>query len=134
MLRVKLRRLGEERRRAQHRCASAYDNAFAGIAGSPRRSAAEQHARLPTSTLKWPTGSAKPFASIWRQRVFLAMILLPRALPLQNAYKTARFAEGSLPVTESITTDVLLAHEHSVLRAATGAHHIGLKAFFPNNK
>ena len=35
------------------------------------------------------------------------MIYYPVPCHLQNAYKTARFAEGSLPVTESLTNDVL---------------------------
>lgn len=107
ILRIKLRHL-DDYAAARNRTASAYDEAFAGIPGLtlPERSASSTHV-FHQYTLKVAGGRRDALKKHLEDRGVPAMIYYPVPCHLQNAYKTARFGEGSLPVTESITHEVL---------------------------
>lgn len=107
VLRIKLRHL-DEYAAARNSAASVYDMAFAGISGLaiPERSKNSTHV-FHQYTLKVAGGKREALRKHLEERGIPAMIYYPVPCHLQNAYKTARFAEGSLPVTESITHDVL---------------------------
>ena len=107
VLRIKLRHL-DEYAAARNAVATAYDKAFAGIAGlsTPERSANSTHV-FHQYTMKVANGKRDALKKHLEDRGVPAMIYYPVPCHLQNAYKTARFAEGSLPVTESITHEVL---------------------------
>ncbi|MBK7383388.1 MAG: DegT/DnrJ/EryC1/StrS family aminotransferase [Flavobacteriales bacterium] len=107
VLRIKLRHL-DEYAAARNAAASAYDEAFAGIKelSTPERSANSTHV-FHQYTLKVAGGKREALRKHLEERGIPAMIYYPVPCHLQNAYKTARFAEGSLPVTEAITHEVL---------------------------
>ncbi|MFZ1693121.1 MAG: DegT/DnrJ/EryC1/StrS family aminotransferase [Flavobacteriales bacterium] len=107
ILRIKLRRL-DEYAAARNRAAAAYDAAFANTPGLsvPERSKSSTHV-FHQYTLKVADGKREALRKHLEEQGIPAMIYYPVPCHLQNAYKTARFAEGSLPVTESITHEVL---------------------------
>ena len=107
VLRIKLRRL-DAYATARNAAASAYDKAFAGIAEltTPARSRNSTHV-FHQYTLKVANDKREALRKHLEERGIPAMIYYPVPCHLQNAYKSARFAEGSLPVTESITHEVL---------------------------
>lgn len=107
ILRIKLRRLNDYAA-ARNAAAAAYDKAFSGIAGLtvPERSPRSSHV-FHQYTLKVAGGKRDALREHLEKQGVPAMIYYPVPCHLQNAYKTARFAEGSLPVTESITHEVL---------------------------
>ena len=107
VLRIKLRHL-DAYAAARNAAASTYDKAFAGIPGltTPERSPNSTHV-FHQYTLKVAGGKREALRKHLEERGIPAMIYYPVPCHLQNAYKTARFAEGSWPVTESITHEVL---------------------------
>lgn len=107
VLRIKLRHL-DAYAAARNAAAKAYDEAFAGIVGLtvPQRSAHSTHV-FHQYTLRVAGGKRDALKKHLEDKGIPAMIYYPVPCHLQNAYKTARFAEGSLPVTESITHEVL---------------------------
>lgn len=107
ILRIKLRRL-DDYAAARNRAAAAYDAAFANIPGLsvPERNKNSSHV-FHQYTLKVAGGKREALRKHLEEQGIPAMIYYPVPCHLQNAYKTARFAEGSLPVTESITHEVL---------------------------
>ncbi|HRD51584.1 MAG TPA: DegT/DnrJ/EryC1/StrS family aminotransferase [Flavobacteriales bacterium] len=107
ILRIKLRRL-DDYAAARNRAAATYDAAFANIPGLrvPERSKNSSHV-FHQYTLKAASGKRDALKEHLEKQGVPAMIYYPVPCHLQNAYKTARFAEGSLPVTESITHEVL---------------------------
>ena len=107
VLRIKLRHL-DAYAAARNAAAAAYDRAFSGIPGLtiPERSANSTHV-FHQYTLKVAGGKREALRKHLEEHGIPAMIYYPVPCHLQNAYKTARFAEGSLPVTESITHEVL---------------------------
>ncbi len=107
ILRIKLRQL-DAYAEARNRAASAYDQAFRDIPGLsiPERSGSSSHV-FHQYTLKVAQGRRDALKKHLEDSGIPAMIYYPVPCHLQNAYKSARFAEGSLPVTESITHEVL---------------------------
>ena len=135
VLRIKLRRL-DEYAAARNSAASTYDKAFAGIVGltTPERSKSSTHV-FHQYTLKVADGKREALRKHLEERGVPAMIYYPVPCHLQYAYKTARFAEGSLPVTESITHEVLSLPMSTELDQQQLAHITSaVKAFFQNNK
>ena len=107
VLRIKLRHL-DEYAAARNTAAAAYDRAFNSIPDltTPERSGNSTHV-FHQYTLKVANGKREALRKHLEERGVPAMIYYPVPCHLQNAYKTARFAERSLPVTESITHEVL---------------------------
>lgn len=135
ILRIKLRRL-DDYAAARNRAAAAYDAAFANIPGLsvPERSKNSTHV-FHQYTLKVAGGKREALRKHLEEQGIPAMIYYPVPCHLQNAYKTARFAEGSLPVTESITHEVLSLPMSTELDELQLAHITSaVKAFFQNNK
>lgn len=133
ILRIKLRRL-EAYAAARNRAASAYDAAFSNIPGLsiPERSRSSSHV-FHQYTLKVSGGRRDALKEHLEKHGVPAMIYYPVPCHLQNAYKTARFAEGSLPVTESITHEVLSLPMSTELDEQQLAHITSaVKAFFQN--
>ncbi len=133
ILRIKLRHL-DAYAAARNRAAAAYDAAFKGIPGLtiPERSSSSTHV-FHQYTLKVANGRRDALKEHLEKQGVPAMIYYPVPCHLQNAYKTARFAEGSLPVTESITHEVLSLPMSTELDEQQLAHitHT-VKAFFNN--
>jgi dTDP-4-amino-4,6-dideoxygalactose transaminase len=109
ILRIKLRHLNAYAK-ARNAAAAVYDNAFADIAelSTPARSSFANHV-FHQYTLKVAGGSEKRDAlkKHLEANGVPAMVYYPVPCHLQNAYKSARFAAGSLPVTEQLTHEVL---------------------------
>ncbi len=131
VLRIKLRHL-DDYAAARNAAAKAYDEAFAGINGLtvPQRSANSTHV-FHQYTLRVADGKRDALKKHLEDKGIPAMIYYPVPCHLQHAYKTARFAEGSLPVTESITHEVLSLPmstelDHEQLGYITGA----VRSFF----
>lgn len=122
ILRIKLRHL-DAYAAARNRAAAAYDAAFRGIPGLtiPERSASSTHV-FHQYTLKVAGGRRDALKEHLEKHGVPAMIYYPVPCHLQNAYKTARFAEGSLPVTETITHEVLSLPMSTELDEAQLAH------------
>ena len=131
VLRIKLRHL-DEYAAARNAVATAYDKAFAGIPGLaiPERSGNSTHV-FHQYTLKVAGGKREALRKHLEERGIPAMIYYPVPCHLQNAYKSARFTEGSLPVTESITHEVLSLPMSTELDTEQLAHiTASVKSFF----
>ncbi len=131
VLRIKLRHL-DAYAEARQRAAATYDAAFAGVPGLtiPARSAFSTHV-FHQYTLKVADGRRDALRKHLEDRGIPAMIYYPVPCHLQNAYKSPRFAEGSLPVTERLVHEVLSLPmstelDNTQLEHITGA----VKAFF----
>lgn len=107
ILRIKLRRL-DEYGAARGNVASTYDAAFAGIPAlrTPERSPNSTHV-FHQYTLRVTDGRRDGLKQHLEAQGVPAMIYYPVSCHLQNAYKSARSPEGSLPVTEQLTREVL---------------------------
>jgi dTDP-4-amino-4,6-dideoxygalactose transaminase len=107
ILRIKLRHL-DEYGAARSRAAAFYDAAFAGIAGlhTPERSTTSTHV-FHQYTLRVTNGRRDGLKRHLEAHGIPAMIYYPVSCHLQNAYKSVRSPEGSLPVTELLTSEVL---------------------------
>jgi dTDP-4-amino-4,6-dideoxygalactose transaminase len=107
ILRIKLRQL-DQYGKARNAAAAAYDAAFAGLpyVAAPERSATSTHV-FHQYTLKVTGGHRDGLKKHLESNGVPAMIYYPVSCHMQNAYKSARCPEGSLPVTEQLTHEVL---------------------------
>ncbi|MEO5585592.1 MAG: DegT/DnrJ/EryC1/StrS family aminotransferase [Flavobacteriales bacterium] len=107
VLRIKLRHLNEYAK-ARSVAAAAYDNAFSGIEGVsvPERSSFSTHV-FHQYTLRIAKGRRDELKKHLEAAGVPAMVYYPVPCHLQNAYKSERFPAGSLPVTETLITEVI---------------------------
>ena len=107
ILRIKLKHL-DEYAAARNAAASFYDKAFAGMEHirTPERSKQSTHV-FHQYTMRVLGGHRDALKKHLEANGVPAMIYYPVPCHLQNAYKSARFPEGSLPVTEQLTHEVL---------------------------
>ena len=107
ILRIMLRHL-DEYAAARNTAAAYYDGAFAGMAhiSVPERSPNSTHV-FHQYTLKVTGGHRDALKKHLEANGVPAMIYYPVPCHLQNAYKSDRCPEGSLPVTEQLTHEVL---------------------------
>lgn len=107
VLRIKLRNL-DSYATARNKAAAMYDEAFAGIAQlrTPERSTSSDHV-FHQYTLRVTDGRRDGLKQHLEAHSVPAMIYYPVPCHLQNAYKSDRFPQGSLPVTEQLTREVL---------------------------
>ncbi len=107
ILRIKLRQL-DGYGAARNKAAVVYDEAFAGIAAlkTPERSPNSTHV-FHQYTLRVTDGRRDGLKQHLEVQGVPAMIYYPVSCHLQNAYKSVRSPEGSLPVTEQLTREVL---------------------------
>ncbi|MBK7556538.1 MAG: DegT/DnrJ/EryC1/StrS family aminotransferase [Flavobacteriales bacterium] len=106
ILRIKLKHLDEYA--ARNAAASFYDKAFAGMEHirTPERSTQSTHV-FHQYTMRVLGGHRDALKKHLEANGVPAMIYYPVPCHLQNAYKSARFPDGSLPVTEQLTYEVL---------------------------
>ncbi|MBK9275595.1 MAG: DegT/DnrJ/EryC1/StrS family aminotransferase [Flavobacteriales bacterium] len=131
VLRIKLRHL-DAYAGARQAAAAHYDAAFAGVPGLtiPARSAFSTHV-FHQYTLRVADGRRDALRKHLEDRGIPAMIYYPVPCHLQNAYKSPRFAEGSLPVTERLVHEVLSLPMSTELDSEQLEHITGaVKAFF----
>ena len=107
ILRIKLKQL-DTYAAARNKAASYYDQAFAGMPHivTPVRSADSTHV-FHQYTLRVTGGQRDGLKKHLEANGVPAMIYYPVPCHLQNAFKSERFPEGSLPVTEQLTHEVL---------------------------
>lgn len=107
VLRVKLKHL-DEYATARNNAAAWYDRAFAGMAQliTPVRSKDSTHV-FHQYTLRVTGGHRDGLKKHLEANGVPAMIYYPVPCHLQNAFKSDRFPQGSLPITEQITHEVL---------------------------
>lgn len=107
VLRVKLKRL-DSYAAARNTAAAVYDQAFAGIAGLaiPERCNHSNHV-FHQYTLRVANGKRDALKAHLEARGIPAMVYYPVPCHLQQAYRSASFPAGSLPVTEALTTEVI---------------------------
>jgi UDP-2-acetamido-2-deoxy-ribo-hexuluronate aminotransferase len=107
ILRIKLRRL-DEYGAARNAAAAFYDKELRGIPALriPERSQSSTHV-FHQYTLRVTDGRRDGLKQHLEAHGVPAMIYYPVSCHLQNAYKSVRCPEGSLPVTEQLTREVL---------------------------
>lgn len=107
ILRIKLRRL-DEYGAARNTAAAFYDKELGGIPALriPERSLSSTHV-FHQYTLRVTDGRRDGLKQHLEAHGVPAMIYYPVSCHLQNAYKSVRCPEGSLPVTEQLTREVL---------------------------
>lgn len=107
VLRIKLKHL-DEYAAARNAVADHYDKAFAGMPGirTPARSPNSTHV-FHQYTLRILGGHRDALKKHLEVNGVPAMIYYPVPCHLQNAYRSDRFPQGSLPVTEQLTHEVL---------------------------
>ncbi|TXI81945.1 MAG: DegT/DnrJ/EryC1/StrS family aminotransferase [Flavobacteriales bacterium] len=107
ILRIKLKHL-DEYGSARNKAAAFYDEAFKGMehVHTPVRSGTSTHV-FHQYTLRVTGGHRDGLKAHLEAHGVPAMIYYPVSCHLQNAYKTDRAPEGSLPVTEQLTREVL---------------------------
>lgn len=107
ILRIKLKRL-DQYSAARNAVADAYDKAFSGLEHLtvPQRSPNSTHV-FHQYTMRVSGGHRDGLKKHLEAHGVPAMIYYPVSCHMQNAYKSARFPEGSLPVTEQLTHEVL---------------------------
>ena len=107
ILRIKLRHLGGYAA-ARNRAAAAYDKAFVNIPGLtvPERSTYSDHV-FHQYTLRAAGAHRDGLKQHLEANGVPAMVYYPVPCHVQNAYKSKRFPEGSLPVTEQLSQEVL---------------------------
>lgn len=107
ILRIKLRRL-DEYGAARNAAAAFYDKELGGIPALriPERSKSSTHV-FHQYTLRVIDGRRNGLKQHLEAHGVPAMIYYPVSCHLQNAYKSVRCPEGSLPVTEQLTREVL---------------------------
>lgn len=107
ILRIKLRQL-DAYSAARNAVASTYDNAFADLAhiSTPARSSNSDHV-FHQYTMRVTGGHRDGLKQHLEAHGIPAMIYYPVSCHMQAAYKSTRFPEGSLPVTEQLTHEVL---------------------------
>lgn len=107
ILRIKLRKL-DAYDKARNAAAAVYDKAFADIKDliTPVRSDNSTHV-FHQYTMRVTGGHRDGLKKHLEENKVPAMIYYPVPCHLQDAYKSDRFPEGSLPVTEQLTNEVL---------------------------
>jgi UDP-2-acetamido-2-deoxy-ribo-hexuluronate aminotransferase len=107
ILRIKLRQL-DAYGAARNKVADTYDATFANIPAlrTPERSKSSTHV-FHQYTLRVTDGHRDGLKEHLEKHGVPAMIYYPVSCHLQNAYKSVRSPEGSLPVTEQLTREVL---------------------------
>lgn len=107
VLRIKLRDL-DAYDAARNAAATHYDTAFAGLEhiATPERSSFSTHV-FHQYTMRVTGGHRDGLKQHLEANGVPAMIYYPVPCHLQNAFRTERFPEGSLPVTEQLTHEVL---------------------------
>ncbi len=107
ILRIKLRDL-DAYDAARNTAAAYYDKAFAGMAHirTPERSPFSTHV-FHQYTMRVSGGHRDGLRKHLEANGVPAMIYYPVPCHLQNAYRSERFPEGSLPVTEQLMHEVL---------------------------
>lgn len=107
ILRIKLKQL-DAYNAARNAVATFYDRAFSAIPGLvvPQRSKSSTHV-FHQYTLRVTNGRRDGLKQHLEAHGVPAMIYYPVSCHLQNAYKSVRSPEGSLPVTEQLTREVL---------------------------
>ncbi len=107
VLRIKLKHL-DDYARSRRNAAAAYDAAFSGLPelAVPERSAFSTHV-FHQYTLRVAEGHRDALRKHLEERQIPAMIYYPVPCHQQLAYKSPRFANGSLPVTERLAQEVL---------------------------
>jgi len=107
ILRIKLKRL-DDYSAARNAAAAHYDQAFAALEHIivPQRSASSSHV-FHQYTLRATGGHRDGLKQHLEAHGIPAMIYYPVSCHQQNAYKSIRFPEGSLPVTEQLICEVL---------------------------
>ena len=107
ILRIKLKHL-DEYAAARNRAAAFYDKTFAGMPDitTPERSKSSTHV-FHQYTLLVTGGHRDGLKKHLEANGVPAMIYYPVPCHLQNAFKSERFPQGSLPVTEQLTHEVL---------------------------
>mgnify|MGYP003393254203 CR=1 FL=1 len=131
ILRVKLKHL-DEYCAARNAVADHYDKAFAGMANviTPERSTSSTHV-FHQYTLRITGGHRDALKKHLEANGVPAMIYYPVPCHLQNAFKSDRFPQGSLPVTEQLTHEVLSLPMSTELDGEQIAHITStLKSFF----
>lgn len=114
VLRIKLPHL-DGYNAARNKAAAFYDAAFQGIPGLhvPQRNPSSTHVFHQYTLRVLPAegmvtdGSRDGLKKHLEEQGIPAMIYYPVSCHLQNAYKSVRTPEGSLPVTEQLTREVL---------------------------
>ena len=114
VLRIKLPQL-DDYNAARNKAAAFYDAAFQGIPGLhvPQRNPSSTHVFHQYTLRVLPAegmvtdGSRDGLKKHLEEQGIPAMIYYPVSCHLQNAYKSVRTPEGSLPVTEQLTREVL---------------------------
>ena len=96
------------RRRPRSAAAAAYDSAFSGVEGIsvPERSSFSTHV-FHQYTLRIANERRDGLKKHLETAGVPAMVYYPVPCHLQNAYKSDRFPAGSLPVTETLTEEVI---------------------------
>jgi UDP-2-acetamido-2-deoxy-ribo-hexuluronate aminotransferase len=131
VLGIKLKHL-DEYAAARSRAASFYDEAFKGMehVHIPERSASSTHV-FHQYTLRITGGHRDALKKHLEAHGIPAMIYYPVPCHLQNAYRSERFPEGSLPVTERLTHEVLSLPMSTELDNEQLTHITGtVKAYF----
>ncbi|MEO7080555.1 MAG: DegT/DnrJ/EryC1/StrS family aminotransferase [Flavobacteriales bacterium] len=107
VLRIKLRHL-DAYAKARNAAAAAYDHVFSRIDGIsiPERSPFSSHV-FHQYTLRIADGQRDALRKHLEKEGVPAMVYYPVPCHLQNAYKSDRFPDGSLPVTEQLTKEVI---------------------------
>jgi len=107
ILRVKLKHL-DQYAKDRNRAATHYDDAFASLEhiAVPERSLNSTHV-FHQYTLKVTGGHRDGLKKHLEDKGIPAMIYYPVPCHLQSAYKASRCPEGSLPITEQLTHEVL---------------------------
>ncbi len=131
VLRIKLRHL-DAYAAARNTAAAHYDQAFAGMEHlvTPGRSPFSTHV-FHQYTLRVRGGHRDGLKKHMEANGVPAMIYYPVPCHLQNAYRSDRFPQGSLPVTEQLTDEVLSLPMSTELDAEQLAHITAtVKAYF----
>jgi dTDP-4-amino-4,6-dideoxygalactose transaminase len=99
---------------ARNKVASYYDTKLAGISGLeiPRRSANSTHV-FHQYTLKIKNNKRDELKKYLEEKEIPTMIYYPVPLHLQKAYKRPGFEEGSFPLTESLSKEVISLPIHT---------------------
>lgn len=131
ILNVKLKYLNEYEQ-ARNKVASYYDNQLTGISDLeiPKRSINSTHV-FHQYTLKIKSGKRDLLKKYLADKGIPTMIYYPVPLHLQKAYKRPGFEEGSFPLTESLSREVISLPIHTEMVEEQQLHIVScIKDFF----
>lgn len=117
---------------ARNKVAVYYDNALAGISGLvvPKRSNNSTHV-FHQYTLKIKNGKRDSLKKFLEEKGIPTMIYYPVPLHLQKAYKRDGFDEGSFPLTETLSREVISLPIHTEMMEEQQAFIVScIKEFF----